>query len=95
MYDAVSWMHGYFETKEVMTYDMGGTDVFLSLKLYTLLSTSSISLQYFTKLKVFTSTLILLYKITPWKRRNLYIFGSLGAAITGLFCSIIFLPSLL
>ena len=52
-------MHGYFETKEVMTYDMGGTDVFLSLKLYTLLSTSSISLQYFTKLKVFTSTFII------------------------------------
>ena len=52
-------MHGCFETKEVMTYDMGGTDVFLSLKLYTLLSTSSISLQYFTKLKVFTSTFII------------------------------------
>lgn len=59
MYDAVLRMHGYFETKEVMTYDMGGTDVFLSLKLYTLLSTSSISLQYFTKLKVFTSTFII------------------------------------
>lgn len=51
-------MHGYFETKEVMTYDLGGTDVFLLLKLYTLLSTSSISMQYFTKLKVFTSTFI-------------------------------------
>lgn len=56
-------MHGYFETKEVMTYDMGGTDVFLSLKLYTLLSTSSISLQYFTKLKVFTSTLFYYIKL--------------------------------
>ena len=42
-----------------MTYDMGGTVVFLLLKLYTLLSTSSISLQYFTKLKVFTSTFII------------------------------------
>lgn len=52
-------MHGYFETKEVMIYDMGGIDVFLLLKLYTLLSTSSISLQYFTKLKVFTSTFII------------------------------------
>ena len=59
MYDAVLWMNGYFETKEVMTYDVGGADVFLLLKLYTLLSTSSISLQYFTKLKVFTSTFII------------------------------------
>ena len=64
-------MHGCFETKEVMTCDMGATDVFLLLKLYTLLSTSSISLQYFTKLKVFTSTFII-QNYTLKKKKPLY-----------------------